>query len=311
MGHGHAHSHHHHASAEGGSERALAGALGLTFSFLLVEAIGGLLIGSLALISDAAHMLTDAAALAIALAAIRIARRPADARRTFGYHRFEILAAAFNATVLGLVGIYILFEAYRRIRNPVEIHAVPMLGIACVGLGVNLIAMRLLHSGRNHSLNVRSAYLEVWSDMLSSAGVVLGAIAIQVGGWRWIDPVIAVGIGLWVLPRTWALLRESLNVLLEGVPHGIQLAAIEQALLSQAYVEAVHDLHVWTIGSGKISLTAHVVLREDVPADPIITAIREKLIHDFGIHHTTLQAELAPCDAQTHCRLARREMRAG
>jgi len=312
MDHGHSHehtrAHHHghcHSHAQNASERALAAALVLTFLFLLVEAAGGLLTGSLALISDAAHMLTDSAALAIALAAIRIARRPADARRTFGYHRFEILAAAFNAVLLTLVGIYILIEAWERLRNPIAVQTLPMLAIACIGLCVNLVAMRVLQAGQGHSLNARGAYLEVWSDMLGSAGVIVGALAIRYLGWRWIDPVIAVAIGLWVLPRTGALLRDSLNVLLEGVPPGIQLAAIEQVFLSHPQVQAVHDLHVWTIGSGKVSLTAHFVLTEDVPADRIVQGVREQLIRQFGIHHTTLQAELAPCDAEMSCRLAR------
>ena len=201
-------------------------ALGLTFGFLLAEVIGGVVTGSLALISDAAHMFTDAAALAIALAAIRIARRPADVRRTYGYHRFEILAAAFNALLLFAVALYILFEAYQRFRNPPEIQSTGMLVIASLGLVVNLISIRLLSGGKDSSLNVKGAYLEVWSDLLGSLGVIAGALVIRFTGWAWVDTLIAVAIGFWVLPRTWVLLKDSLNILLEGVPEGIDVGEV-------------------------------------------------------------------------------------
>jgi len=214
---------HAHGIPSTDNERALRIALALTGSFLIAEVIGGVLTGSLALISDAAHMLTDTAALAIALAAIRIARRPADRRRTYGYHRFEILAAAFNALLLFAVALYILVEAYRRFTSPPEIHSVGMLVVASIGLIVNLISIRLLSGGQSDSLNVKGAYLEVWSDLLGSIGVIVGAVVIQLTGWSWVDPLVAVAIGLWVLPRTWILLKDSLNFLLEGVPEGIDL----------------------------------------------------------------------------------------
>ena len=221
---------HAHGIPSTDNERALRIALALTGSFLIAEVIGGVLTGSLALISDAAHMLTDTAALAIALAAIRIARRPADRRRTYGYHRFEILAAAFNALLLFAVALYILVEAYRRFTSPPEIHSVGMLVVASIGLIVNLISIRLLSGGQSDSLNVKGAYLEVWSDLLGSIGVIVGAVVIQLTGWSWVDPLVAVAIGLWVLPRTWILLKDSLNILLEGVPEGIDLGDVEQAM---------------------------------------------------------------------------------
>ena len=218
---------HAHGIPSTDNERALRIALALTGSFLIAEVIGGVLTGSLALISDAAHMLTDTAALAIALAAIRIARRPADRRRTYGYHRFEILAAAFNALLLFAVALYILVEAYRRFTSPPEIHSVGMLVVASIGLIVNLISIRLLSGGQSDSLNVKGAYLEVWSDLLGSIGVIVGAVVIQLTGWSWVDPLVAVAIGLWVLPRTWILLKDSLNILLEGVPGVAKTLAVE------------------------------------------------------------------------------------
>jgi len=195
---------HTHSLPETRNERSLLLALALTGSFLIAEVIGGIVTGSLALISDAAHMFTDVAALAIALAANRVGRRPPDSRRTFGYQRFEILAAAFNAVLLFLVAIYILYEAYQRLKSPSEIQSLRMLVIATIGLAINLISMRLLAAGRDTSLNVKGAYLEVWSDLLGSVGVIAGALVIAVTDWLWVDSVIAVAIGLWVLPRTWA-----------------------------------------------------------------------------------------------------------
>lgn len=168
-------------------------------------------------------MFTDAIALAIAVAALRIARRPSDSRRTFGYYRFEILAAAFNALLLFAVAAYILFEAWQRFRQPVAVHSAGMLVVASIGLAINLISMWLLRRGKDSSLNVKGAYLEVWSDMLGSVGVIGAALLIQITGWLWLDAMVAVAIGLWVLPRTWVLLKESLNVLLEGVPDGVDL----------------------------------------------------------------------------------------
>jgi len=300
MGKGHSHS---HAAVEGQNTRPLWIALLLTTAFLVAELIGGILTNSLALISDAAHMFTDSAALAVSLAAIQIGKKAADRQRTFGYFRFEILAAAFNAILLFLVAMYILFEAYQRLKNPPQIQSNVMLLIACLGLVINLISMRLLSAGKDTSLNLKGAYLEVWSDMLGSAGVIVGALIIHFWGWGWVDSVVAVGIGLWVLPRTWTLLKASLNILLEGVPEDIGLADIEAALLRQLDVVSIHDLHVWSITSGKSSLTVHVVC-PDTGADwpSLLASIRTMLASEFDIHHTTVQLEQTPCehDRDTH-----------
>lgn len=287
---------HTHALPSTQNERSLRIALALTGTFLVVEIAGGILTGSLALLSDAAHMFTDVAALAIALAAIRVAKRPADARRTFGYHRFEILAAAFNALLLFAVALYILFEAWQRYRNPAEIASGGMLIVAAVGLVVNTISLRLLGAGKDASLNVKGAYLEVWSDLLGSIGVIIAALVIRFTGWTWVDSLVAVGIGLWVLPRTWVLLRESVNILLEGVPDGIAIDAVEAAMREVAGVTDVHDLHIWALSSGKTSLTAHVVVAPDVSYGPLDTKLREVLAARFSVRHTTLQIEATRCD---------------
>lgn len=278
------------------NERSMWIAFGLTTTLLVAEFIGGIVTGSLALISDAAHMFTDAAALAIALAAMRIARRPADRQRSFGYYRFEILAAAFNAMLLFAVALYILYEAYRRLSNPPEIQSMAMLLIAVLGLAINLVSMRLLSGGTTESLNVKGAYLEVWSDMLGSLGVIAGALIIRFTGWAWVDSAVAVGIGLWVLPRTWTLLRASINILLEGVPEEIDIAHVRQALLELPNITGLHDLHIWAISSGKVSLTVHLVYEPEASVESILNAARHRLAEGFGIAHITVQCELVPCE---------------
>jgi cobalt-zinc-cadmium efflux system protein len=297
MGEGHTHVHTQ-------NEKLLWITLGLTASYMIVEVMGGFLTHSLALLSDAAHMFTDVAALGISIAAIRIGQRPADASRTFGYYRFEILAAAFNATILFLVAFYILYEAYQRFHEPPHIQSMGMLIVAVVGLIVNLIGFRLLQAGSEHSLNVKGAYLEVWSDMLGSVGVIIAAIIIRFTGIWWIDPLVAVAIGFWVVPRTWILLKQSLNILLEGVPEGLQLAQIEGALATVAGVLEVHDLHVWAITSGKVSLTAHLVIEPSTP-DPnkVLLEVGELLEKQFSIVHSTIQVELENCQpGDPNCR---------
>jgi len=287
---------HAHAIPDTQNGKFLWWALGLTGSFLIIEVIGGLILNSLALLSDASHMFTDVSALAIALAAIRIARRPADAKRSYGYHRFEILAAAFNALLLFAVAFYILFEAWQRFSQPVEVQSMGMLVVAVLGLIINLISMRLLSSGKDTSLNVKGAYLEVWSDMLGSLGVIAAALIIRFTGWSWVDTVVAVGIGLWVLPRTWLLLKESLNILLEGTPAGIDVKHVEAAMLATPHVTGIHDVHIWALTSGKNSLTAHVVQTGEIPPAEVIASIQSVLADQFSVVHTTLQLETSPCE---------------
>ncbi|MBK7062489.1 MAG: cation transporter [Rubrivivax sp.] len=286
---------HSHAIPATGNERALWMALGLTSTFLIAEVIAGVVFQSLALLADAAHMFTDAAALAIAVAAVRIARRPADAKRTYGYHRFEILAAAFNAVLLFGVALYILYEAYRRFNAPAEVQPLGMLVVATLGLAVNLLSMRFLQSGKDTSLNVKGAYLEVWADMLGSIGVIVAALVIRFTGWAWVDTLVAVGIGLWVLPRTWVLLKESLNILLEGAPEGVDVDEVGRTMLAVPGVTGVHDLHVWVLTSGKNALTAHVVHAANIDGAALIEPLKEMLADRFKVFHTTLQVEPTAC----------------
>ena len=287
---------HNHALPSTGNERALWAALLLTTTFLIAEVMAGVVYNSLALIADAAHMFTDAAALAIALAAIRVGRRPADAKRSYGYHRFEILAAAFNALLLFGVAFYILFEAWQRFRSPAEVQSLPMLAVAVLGLVVNLISIRLLRAGSDDNLNMKGAYLEVWSDMLGSLGVIAAALVIRFTGWSWVDAATAAAIGLWVLPRTWLLLKESLNILLEGTPQGIDVDEVASAMRAVDGVEDVHDLHVWALTSGKNSLTAHVVHAQGAEAGALIGRLKDVLADRFRVHHTTLQVERPACE---------------
>ncbi|GGR46676.1 cation efflux system protein [Deinococcus seoulensis] len=284
--HGHeGHDHNHGANA---NARQLTLALLLTGGFLFVEVAYAFISGSLALLSDAGHMLTDAAALALSLLALRVGARPADARRTFGYRRAEVLAAALNAGALFAVGIYVLVEAARRFAQPVEVQATPMLIVAVLGLIVNLISARILAGGQGESLNMRSAYLEVMGDLLGSVAVIVGALLIRFTGWTWVDPLLGAGIGLWVLPRTWALLRASVNVLLEGVPRGLDLDALRAELRALPGVDDVHDLHVWSVTGGVNNLTAHLVAPT---ADDSLLHEVEEVAARFGITHSTVQIE--------------------
>ncbi|WHP04827.1 cation diffusion facilitator family transporter [Acinetobacter corruptisaponis] len=285
--HGHDHS---HAVVTEGNARKLTIALILTSTFLVIEVIAGLITQSLALLSDAAHMFTDAAALAIALAAIQIAKRPADNKRTFGYQRFEILAALFNASMLFFVAMYILYEAYQRFTQPPEIQSLGMLIVASIGLVINLISMKILMSSAADSLNVKGAYLEVLSDALGSVGVIIGAIIIYFTNWYWVDTIIAVAIGFWVLPRTWILLKQSINILLEGVPEEVDIEKLRNDLLALDGVESIHQLKVWAITSKNIHLTVHL-FAPNADRNQLHHAAAEMLSHEHGIAEVTLQIE--------------------
>ncbi|MGB3435686.1 cation diffusion facilitator family transporter [Achromobacter sp.] len=291
---------HQHGDVRALPESRLWIALALTGSFMLVEIAGGMITGSLALISDAMHMLTDAMALLLALVAIRAGRKAADLMRTYGYARFEILAAAVNALVLLGVAFYILYEAYQRLSAPQDIQSLGMLAVAVVGLIVNLIAMRLLASAKDQSLNVKGAYLEVWADMLGSIGVIVGAVLIWFTGWRWVDSALAVGIGFMVFPRTWTLLRECVNILLEGVPPGMSLQAVRDAIAGTAGVAAIHDIHLWAVTQSNPMLTGHVVLAAGADGEQVRRAIEARLQADFDLHHTTLQVERDDRSAEEH-----------
>ena len=284
-------AHDHGASA---SSKRLVWALALTTTFLLAEIVGAVVFKSLALLSDAAHMFTDVAALAIALAAIKVGERPADDLRTFGYRRFEILAAAFNAVLLFLVAGYVLYEGALRLMAPEPVGSTGMLIVASFGLIVNLVAMRLLSSGADSSLNVKGAYLEVWADMLGSLGVIGGAVVIMLTGWTWVDPVVAIGIGLWVLPRTWTLLKNTTHILLEGVPKGLSFPAVRATIAAVPGVAEVHDLHLWGISSEDVNGSVHVVLADGRAAEAVRLRVLEQMNSIHGIEHATVQIEETP-----------------
>lgn len=292
----HSHGEHAHNHAAGANSKMLGWALALTTTFLVAELVGAYVFNSLALLSDAAHMFTDAAALAIALAAVKIGQRPADEKRTFGYRRFEILAAAFNALLLFAVAAYVLVEGIRRFFEPSEVQSTGMLIVATIGLVVNIIAMRLLSAGKDQSLNVKGAYLEVWADMLGSLGVIVGAGVIMATGWQWVDPLVAIVIGLWVLPRTWILLKDTTRILLEGVPSGITLAEVRKAISDVPGVAGVHDLHVWSLTSDDNSLSTHVELKEGADFETVRIAIATMLHDRFELQHSTIQVERRECE---------------
>jgi cobalt-zinc-cadmium efflux system protein len=271
--------------------KRLAIAFALTLGFMAAEVIGGLVTGSLALLADAAHMLTDAGGLALALLAIRFASKPATPERTYGYLRSEILAALLNAVVLLMLTVYILWEAYKRFQAPPEILSGPMLIVACIGLVVNFISMRLLAGGSSESLNVQGAYFEVLSDMLGSLGVILAALVVMTTGWTLADPLIGAGIGFFIVPRTVSLLRQAVHILMEGTPARVDVRLLEQALIGIPGVVAVHDLHVWTITSGLDAMSGHLVLSDLQASGAVLQAAQSLLKDRFKIDHTTIQLE--------------------
>ncbi len=291
VGHGHGPS----TSAGGAHRRQLLIVLAITTTVLIAEVIGGMVTGSLALLADAGHMFTDVAGITLAVLAVTFASRPATDERTYGYYRLEILAAIINAVLLFGVAVFILFEAWQRWTNPPEVEGGPMIAFATVGLVANLIGLMVLRSGSKASLNVKGAYLEVLGDTLGSLAVIAAAILIAVTGWQRADVVASVLVALMILPRTWSLLREATDVLLEAAPKGTDMAEIRSHILETPGVLDAHDLHVWTLTSGIPVLSVHVVVADDVLADgrggQILDALGECLAHHFDVDHCTFQLE--------------------
>lgn len=266
-------------------------ALALTASVLAVEVAGGLLSGSLALLADAGHVLTDAIALGLNLLAIRLASRPADPQRTYGYYRLEILAAFLNAVLLLGVAAGVLAEAWHRFFGRPPVEGGLMLAAGLVGLAANAVAVRILHGGREASLNVRGAYLEVLGDLLGGAAVVAAATIIATTGATLADPIAAALVGVLILPRIWRLLRDATDVLLEAVPKGVDLEEVRQHMLGAPGVTGVHDLHAWTITSGMNVVSAHVVLEAGAQPTTVLDHLAACLRGDFDIEHSTFQLE--------------------
>jgi cobalt-zinc-cadmium efflux system protein len=287
-------------------QKRLFAAFVLIAMFFVVEAVGGIVTNSVALLSDAGHMLTDVVGLGMALAAIQLAsrhaRRDDTGQHSFGLYRLEILAAFVNALLLFGVAIYVLVEAIGRITTTPEVLGVPMLIVATLGLVVNLIAFVLLRQGASESINVEGAYLEVLADTIGSVGVIIAALLLQLFGWTWVDPVIGAGIGLWILPRTWRLGRQAVRILLQAAPPGIDVQTVRDDLAALPGVIDVHDLHVWTLTSEMENASAHLVVDTIADTHDVLDRARSLLASRYQISHATLQVEPADhrgCDELT------------
>jgi cobalt-zinc-cadmium efflux system protein len=280
------------------TRRRLTIAFGITAVVMLVELVGGWLAGSLALLADAGHMLADAAALALALLAARIAQRPATAQRSFGFLRLEILAALVNGAVLIAIAAGIGLEAWRRLRTPggTPVDAPLLLGVAGVGLIANVVAVSVLHRGHQHSLNQRGAYLHVLNDLLGSVGALTAGVIILLTGWTTADAIVSLLIGLLVLISAWRLVKESTDVLLEATPAHIALADVHERIVSVPGVDSVHDLHLWTVTSGVVAMSGHLVVKNPTDNQPVLEEVQGRM-RALGIAHVTVQVEKEPiCD---------------
>ena len=289
MGHDHAHA--SAASAGGRHRTALLIAFGLTASYMLVELVTGLITGSLALLSDAAHMGTDVLGLGMALAAITLAQREATSQRTYGTYRLEVLAALANGVLLFAVAAYVLYEAWRRISAPPDVPGLPMLVVAVVGLTVNIVSFRLLTAGSKESLNLRGAYLEVLADMLGSVGVIVAAVVIFTTGWPYADPIIGAAIGLFILPRTYHLSAQAVRILMEVAPPGLDVEEVRERIIALPGVADVHDLHIWTVTSGIETATGHVVLEDGAELHSVLDRVTTLLADNYHVTHATIQCE--------------------
>jgi cobalt-zinc-cadmium efflux system protein len=286
--HHHDHHHHDHHDHGEGSVRALRLALVVTGIFLVIEFIGGWISNSLALLSDAGHMLTDVGGLLLGLFAAWIARRPPSPTMSFGYHRAEILGALLSGLSIWALSGVLVFEAIQRMRTPVEIQGPIVLVVAAAGLLVNLFSLKILHHDQEHSLNVRGAYLHVLADAFGSVGALIAGALITWRGWFWVDPVITFVLAALMLVGSWALIRDSVAILMESTPRAVDPSRLKAALQSLPGVTEVHDLHVWTVGSRRLALSAHLV---SSCAEEALQAAQAMLENEFGIRHSTLQVE--------------------
>ncbi len=301
------HVHHGHGASHGrghgtavdrpATRRRMAWVLALAASYMVAEIVGGLWTGSLALLADAGHMASDVAALGLAWFALRVAERPADARRTYGHARVEILAALAQGAGLVLVAVFVAFEAIERLADPRAVAAPGMMAVAAGGLAVNLFALWILADGRRQNMNVRGAWLHVLSDALGSVGALTAGAAIWLRGWTWADPVASLAICGLILASAWHLLRDAVEVLMEAAPRHLDVEEIRAGLAESPDVLDVHDLHVWTIGSGEVALSSHVVSARGSEPAALLRELRDRLKTRFGIDHSTLQIEPVSDDA--------------
>ncbi|MFC3500675.1 cation diffusion facilitator family transporter [Micromonospora krabiensis] len=287
--------HDHHGSVANAAQQhrgRLWAAFGLLSGLMVVEAVAAFRTGSLALLSDAGHMFTDVLGIGMALAAITATRHAnRDPQRTFGLYRLEVLAALANAVLLSGVAVYVVVEAVGRFGDPPEVLAAPMLVVAVLGLLANVVAFALLRPGARESINLQGAYLEVLGDLLGSLGVIGAALLIAVTDWWWADPVVAVAIGVFILPRTWRLGRAAVRILVQAAPKHLQVTAVHDRLAAVPGVAGVHDLHVWTLTSGMEVASAHLTMGPGADVGAVLAAARSALHEDFHIEHATLQIE--------------------
>ncbi len=292
-----AHTHIHVPDFTRSTIRRLALSLGLTLLFVVVEVLAGLYANSLALLTDAAHNATDAIALALTWWALRFTTRPANSGKTYGYHRAGILVALVNSTTLVLISLGIFYDAYRRLMAPPVVKADVLIGVGLAAVLVNLVTALLVRRGSQHDLNLKSAYVHLMGDVLSTVGAVAAGIAIRFTGMDWLDPLVSIFIGLLILWNAWGILRESVSILMESTPADIDMEALQQDILKVEGVRGVHDLHVWSIAQSLRSLSAHIIT-DDIQVSQTATvqsAISELLGHKYGIGHATLQLECADC----------------
>jgi cobalt-zinc-cadmium efflux system protein len=292
-----AHAHDHGQERSSKNKKSLSIVFVFTLTYLIAEVVGGIMTGSLALLADAGHMLTDVAGLGLAIFAIWFAEKPANAGKTYGYYRVEILAAVANCIILLGISAYVLYEAYQRFLHPPEVQTTGMLIVAGIGLVVNIAGMFMLKAGSKESLNMKGAYFEVLSDMVTSIGVIIAAIIMMTTGWYYADPIISAGIGLFILPRTWNLLMEAIGILLEGTPSDINLANLREAVNTVPGVRGVHDLHVWSLTTGINAASMHVVLG-DSTYDEVLAKV-QAVLKNHKIGHSTVQIEPVECN-DTH-----------
>lgn len=292
-GHAHGHSHGHgHSHSHTSNKKALFWSFILIATFMVVEVIGGVLTNSLALLSDAGHMLSDAAALGLSLFAMKLGERKATQSKTFGYKRFEIIAAALNGLTLILISIYIFYEAYHRFIDPPEVQSMGMLTISVIGLIVNIIAAWILMSGdKDENLNVRSAFLHVLGDMLGSVGAITAALLIYFFGWGLADPIASIAVAILIIISGWRVTKESFHVLMEGTPAQVKVDEVKNALMKLPNVTDVHDLHVWSITSGQFMLSGHIAIAGEGLHDEVLHRAQDLLHDEYGIEHSTLQVE--------------------
>jgi len=303
-GHGHGHSHgaghshgvgHSHHDLRNESKKGMLTVLALTGTYMVIECVTGYFTGSLAMFADAGHMLSDVAALVLSLLAVWFASKPATPGKTYGYYRSEILAGFFNALALVVLSLVVLYEAYRRFSSPPEVHGIPVLVVAAIGLLMQLVSLKMLKKSADASINTRAAYLEILGDSLASVGVIISSLIIIFTRWYLADPIISGIIGLAILPRTWLLLSECINILMEGTPGHIDLSSLREAITAVPGVQGIHDMHVWTITSGLDAMSGHIIIDSTAPAEEVLTNVTKILNEDFDLHHTTIQVEQLAC----------------